>query len=325
MRQPKPITGESGTPGWNIYENKRYGFTVEYPSDWFIRTSSEPSFDRVIFSNIRKPSETSEESLQNESVFVIDIQRDANPQVLDIEEWYREFSTRGFSSEPDSEVRTTVGGRPAMRMEISTIGRDLHFYTFHGTDVVDLIYKISQPKFKETYEKMLSSFKFTSPETVIDTSGWETYQNEYYGFEIKYPMEWETISVWGGVVVWNKSLTSMPPGHPPMSFISERAYTDSIYFHPYEKLEDVEEKFRGPTGEKLIDFSSDCRAERFAERASYDCFLDADFQGGGRLILFLDTAGYLFSISDRLQNTYSNAILSTFKLIHGKQFDTESN
>src|SRR6185503_1341426 len=40
------------------------------------------------------------------------------------------------------------------------------------------------------YSHLISSFRFTNQTSQADTAGWKTYQNDTYGFEIKYPKDW---------------------------------------------------------------------------------------------------------------------------------------
>jgi len=53
----------------------------------------------------------------------------------------------------------------------------------------------SKAKYKyenEIFDQILSTFKFIDPTSQVDTSNWQTYRNEEFGFEFKYPHKWET-------------------------------------------------------------------------------------------------------------------------------------
>ncbi len=146
----------------------------------------------------------------------------------------------------------------------------------------------------------------------IDTSTWKTYrsESEEYDFEVKYPPKWIATTVTGGVLVSEK-----PPVSEKRTFISFTSEVPYDSAESYKNLEDFRKNFHTSDGSKGIDFATQCNSVSFSGTSAYDCFPDSAFQGGGRQIFFLDSHGYLFNISDYIQNDTSKEILSTFTFI----------
>ena len=170
----KPIEQRmESTSDWKTYTNSKYGFQIDYPSDWIV---------------------------QNISV--------ANTRNL-----YRSDGEFAVSCLSEQEDKTISACRPVFAVMVPGGNeRGLALYILKGS-VTGLNPNLwTDTKNNRTYElvetsvynltdaekslrdmiikKMESSFKFTEPTTKADTSNWKTYKNDEYGLEFEYPQNW---------------------------------------------------------------------------------------------------------------------------------------
>jgi len=147
------------------FSNSSLGLDMRFPLGWTAREAG----GATVFSNVTQSSEISEETLATESFF--EIRRlgnaagtigplPANPNNLPIEQWFDSYFANGGSSPLLSREVVTVGGRPAVRIEVSGIGQSVHYYIGQGTAVIEVTYGLFTPRFVGEYEAMLGSMSF---------------------------------------------------------------------------------------------------------------------------------------------------------------------
>lgn len=156
--------------GWKIYRNEEYGFEFDYPDDWNINDT-----DYNLGANLAKDITKQEGDLTY--MFEFFIFNKPSDQV-----WYKidrldhiEYITL------DNKISAVKGqekyeGFPAL---VSIWTYNSKGYLFRS------IPRMDEPRFKEIFDKMLSTFKFIEK----DANGWIIIRDEKEGYEFKYPSD----------------------------------------------------------------------------------------------------------------------------------------
>ena len=220
--RPSPTQSVLDTSTWKTYTNAQYGFEFKYPEGWLLRSES---LKRIIVSNFEKPPPISEESIKNTADFQIDTRGNLNPNRQTPTSWFSSY-TKDWEADVLSKNEVTVSTKPAIRIEIAEISRRAHYYILNGKDIIDISYSVDQPKFKNTYDQILSTFKFIDK---TDTSNWKTYTNAQYGFEFKYPNEWKIDKDQQGLINLSKEYHTVQNRNPAdISGVCLLSYYDVI-------------------------------------------------------------------------------------------------
>ncbi len=147
---------------WSNLKLETAGIQLRYPSEWHVREKTFTDLYRVTLSNVKEFSEENDKSLDNESNFTINLGVNQNPQKLAIHKWFEAKDFYHNATTPPLQVeQVTVGKRPAIRCEVSEIGRNAHYYiqAYKKADVIEIIYPLSQPLFKNIYLEILNSLQ----------------------------------------------------------------------------------------------------------------------------------------------------------------------
>ncbi len=153
--------------GFEIYENTKYGFSLEYPEDWYL--VDMPEFGTVFFSSKEEEPPMGGVSLGVRiEMFMIE-----NSENLSLEKWIEQGRSQGPEEEIMSEEEITVGGKKAVKVVVIPrpgpveAGPPITVYLANDNYIIWINYTGRETGLKTDYfgnienlEYFLTSFKF---------------------------------------------------------------------------------------------------------------------------------------------------------------------
>ena len=144
---------------WPTHSSRTIGVEFRYPRDWYVQERAD-TLSTIRVSNVEKQSELSDEALATEAAFLIQVEKNRNPSMLSLQEWYKRNLENSMSSRPTKFEWVAMGGdagMSAIRIEVPGIGTIAHLYIARGVDIIEISYPASQPKFRYTYDLILAT------------------------------------------------------------------------------------------------------------------------------------------------------------------------
>jgi len=169
---------------WKTYQSEEFGFEFKYPLQGKVEETKMLSTSHIrLYLGI---SHTNSGNL-----FLVE----RNDKQMSLEEFILDPYKNCI---PEYELPCL----PIPQLEDFRIGNisgltDQYHYFFEKDDKTDLVYIFSGTVTQPVGIKVLSTFKFIEP---IDTSDWQTYRNEEFGFEMKYPENWKLLEDSGHIL-----------------------------------------------------------------------------------------------------------------------------
>lgn len=193
---------------WKIYRNEEHGFELKYPDGSEI---IESQFENTIRINLPYVSGT---TLSEKYLIINPDGKCFNPMNIMIrktETVY--FDGIEFRKETGGDVGagniyestsyTTVKGNRCLSLNFT-----LHSFNPGMVDSPPPVFDTKEES--KIFDQILSTFRFIE---VDETANWGTYQNEEYGYEVKYPMDWkmsEEVSTEAMSTIWWDSPKTAP-------------------------------------------------------------------------------------------------------------------
>ena len=299
-------TSTVDTSNWKTYTNTKYGFEVQYPQEWDISIPNNTADVIVLFHQ-----KNSQENTENPVLWISVLEKYKDKELQEVFNGVYE-PKYNFSTECQ-KITTTAG---ASGYSCSTVNGDDHLlFVSNG-----LIFEIFNSMLNKTADKVISSFKFTTPQA--DTSNWKTYTNTKYGFEFKYPADL-------AVEFWATTTTSDPdkvefhvydPAFNSGGKVGQEVRTElnevrfSLYPYTAESFEKkVQQSIDGGTQEwdknsiqsKVIKSPSGDITVRFLQSGLVGPYLEGLFHNNK----------YIFKAYAIFHDELAEGILSTFKFI----------
>ena len=184
------LLNQPNTSNWQTYRNEEFGFEVKYPNIYNIITPPQLSEYQknqgIAYLAYLKHSDVNASiSVQSTNI---------NFDLQDIKQRFAPTGNESFPEQVIAEQNTFYfygpdgGGVSYPDNYFYNLNGKILIISFDGPYVSD---KTPSDETKQLESQILSSFKFIETEK-IDTSNWQTYRNEEFGFEVKYPEEWKT-------------------------------------------------------------------------------------------------------------------------------------
>jgi hypothetical protein len=200
---PEALLDEVNTFDEQTYKNEKFEFEFKYPKDWKAITREEyPPYVQVVPNDISHSDNIFPLNIYPEGSGTISVFDAENLKNYDI----KELSIDGrlaweIGTPKDSEVNylsryiTIEDLNDTKWDELNEIS-----YSFRGKVRYEDLYNEYAP----IYDRIIESIIFNAD--IIDTSDWQTYRNDEYGFEFKYPAGWSIVDTDG------LKIKLIPPG-----------------------------------------------------------------------------------------------------------------
>ncbi|MDP4007314.1 MAG: hypothetical protein Q8P55_01835 [bacterium] len=205
--EEKVIEERVDVSDWQTYRNETYRFELKHPESWSFQESNALSpthpdqnrgFIQISINNgINQPEDESMSPCQpGYAALTFQIgklreNREAFIEFKDFVNFLIENPERGGPPVPKPVlIKTMLGGHNALMIGSGVYDEceSAFYYVDQNSDRFTTVSLIAEKDTdKLIIDQILSTFRFIE---LVDTSDWQTYRNEEYGFEVKYPVDY---------------------------------------------------------------------------------------------------------------------------------------
>lgn len=290
---------------WKTYRNEKYGFEVKYPNNWFNQVCNGDfiSFDPSAAASKNICSCSGDEPCYPGIIFIAI--HDEEQEFLSLDELTENFLKTEFKQES-----LTVGDDKMVKFFKEDRPGQIYVLIHKKDYSVEIVYQeFESPRYEKIFNQILSTFKFIEP---TDTSDWKTYRNEEYGFEVKYPRDWEIFEMLDKQKYGREGITLNSPTRQEFEEINTPSDVNII----------VETKSIQLSLEKFIEQYSDGWYSRYTVEEMTTIggkstrYVKSSVYRPANVI-FIDNEHYILMISFNLDETYHPDMpnLATYKSI----------
>jgi len=287
-QQPPGQSQTVDTSAWKTYRNEKYGFEIRHPKEWAVSLKESGSAPAGIHSATATFSDGRVTSM---TVFITN-----DITVLDGISESRNVDLKPLLQTPDGKLEIIPSNRNDTAQILWLVKHGSYIYEVYGNGNQYII-----------LDAAVSTFKFI--DQASNTSNWQTYRNEKYGFELKYPDTYVVDENWGGytlVSIYRKgTMVNFGPGPKALSVASVSATYESEF----------EKNLRSYSNTKILSWEPFRLGDADGTRIEYKYIECEECYLGPKVRLFLRRNGLIYSISYEETDSYLNEVFSTFKFI----------
>jgi hypothetical protein len=195
-----PTTLPSTGNGWKKYTNSKLGFTVNYPSNGFVRVPCENEEEFFYLTPGNHPEPTSPQNCARDSRFNIEIVANEFPPDLDsrYKFVFKKLSVGGVEAfHYTFEPKAPLDGPGEEWYEVIYFQNNGLFYNAYNRN------KENSPVFLE----ILKSFKFENSLLSKEMEGWKNFQTPDKKISFSFPTDWQIINQATSSEGWGKPIT----------------------------------------------------------------------------------------------------------------------
>lgn len=315
---------------WDSYINASHRYQISVPKGWTqtearkletIPVTSYP--DTLVDDELHKVSFTDPEAAAYSTLYVI--VRD-NPDQLPLTAWLEKM--KSTPSENGTTLDNVLRGERSV-VVADTEAVELTIFAFdslttriileHDKAIVELQYPSEAPsdpreaEHQQLFARMVDSFAF-AVDDVLDTSTWETYEDETYAYSLSYPSEWyvwqaefDGFNVVGRQLVLNNFDPETAPGRELAG--DEVKYVLAI--HPNLEGQTAKEYVAWLKTQSVLGAIT---AEEERTVAGFDAYRVQSEGLGVSVQTFISAAGWIYSFTGYNNFSLYDEVLSTIRL-----------